>query len=161
MIDAVSFRARIGCFQHKCFIFRLVRSKRNKTEDFNHSASAYSIFRMVLLFSLVFGIVCSTPSTCTKNIKACHYAVSNLDTVLIDCVQPVVSLQASRPVPSDTFSFEDQNFLARYKFGNRREHGMKLVHWNKGPSFLASMLPDTEASPSYSWTIRGESVQQS
>ena len=97
---------------------------------------------MVLLCSIAFGISCTIPATSTKNVEACHYVVSNLKTVMIDCVQPVVSPHASRPAPSETFSFDDQNFLARYKYGNRREHGIKLVHWNKGPSFLENKIDD-------------------
>ena len=30
----------------------------------------------------------------------------------------------------------DWNFLARYTNGNKRQHGLKILHWNKGPSYL-------------------------
>ena len=39
----------------------------------------------------------------------------------------------------------DVNFLARYKYENRREHGIKLVHWNKGSSFLENKTDEIEA----------------
>ena len=33
-------------------------------------------------------------------------------------------------------SSTDRNFLAKMTHGNRRGKGLKIIHWNKGPSFL-------------------------
>ena len=44
-----------------------------------------------------------------------------------------------------TFVLKDNNFLARYTYGNRREHGIKILHWNKGPSHLENKKNDIEA----------------
>ena len=43
-------------------------------------------------------------------------------------------------------SRKDRNFLARMLHGNRsqRGHGIKLVHWNKGPSYLANKHQEIE-----------------
>ena len=40
---------------------------------------------------------------------------------------------------------EDNNFLARYKYGNRHQNGLKIVHCNKGSSYLVNKKNDIEA----------------
>ena len=39
---------------------------------------------------------------------------------------------------------KDRNFYAKMTFGNRRQrgHGIKILHWNKGPSFLQNKHDD-------------------
>ena len=37
-----------------------------------------------------------------------------------------------------------RNFLARMTFGNRKEHGIKIIHWNKGPSYMENKHNDIE-----------------
>ena len=44
-------------------------------------------------------------------------------------------------LPSPT----DWNFIARYTNGNRRQHGLKIVHWNKGPSHLENKIDELKA----------------
>ena len=39
----------------------------------------------------------------------------------------------------------DWNFLARYTYGNKRQHGLKIIHWNKGPSHLENKKSEIEA----------------
>ena len=41
---------------------------------------------------------------------------------------------------------EDNNFLARYKYGNKRDkkNGITIMHWNKGPSLLSNKMHDLE-----------------
>ena len=41
---------------------------------------------------------------------------------------------------------DDYNFLARYKYGNRRGAGIKLCHWNKGSAFLINSMNEIEAT---------------
>ena len=40
----------------------------------------------------------------------------------------------------------NNNFLARYKFGNRgrKKNGITIMHWNKGSSFLMNKKDDIE-----------------
>ena len=38
-----------------------------------------------------------------------------------------------------------RNFLARMINGNRRDHGIKIQHWNKGPAYLANKHQEIEA----------------
>ena len=39
----------------------------------------------------------------------------------------------------------DWNFLARYTNGNKRQHGLKILHWNKGPSHLENKKSEIQA----------------
>ena len=39
---------------------------------------------------------------------------------------------------------EDKNFIARYTYGNKRQHGIKLLHWNKGSSHLENKKDEIE-----------------
>ena len=39
----------------------------------------------------------------------------------------------------------DWNFLARYTHGNRRHHGIRILHWNKGPSHLENKKNEIQA----------------
>ena len=41
-------------------------------------------------------------------------------------------------------SSEDRNFLAKMTHGNRRERGLKILHWNKEPSFLQTKHQEVE-----------------
>ena len=40
---------------------------------------------------------------------------------------------------------KDWNFIARYTNGNRRQHGLRIVHWNKGPSHLVNKIDELKA----------------
>ena len=39
----------------------------------------------------------------------------------------------------------DNNFYARYTYGNKRESGLRLMHWNKGSSMLDNKMGEIEA----------------
>ena len=39
----------------------------------------------------------------------------------------------------------DHNFMARYTFGNRRNSGIKMCHWNGGSSYLINKMNEIEA----------------
>ena len=41
-------------------------------------------------------------------------------------------------------SKKDRNLLAKITNGNRRERGLKIIHWNKGPSFLHNKHQEIE-----------------
>ena len=41
-------------------------------------------------------------------------------------------------------SRKDRNFWAKMTHGNRRERGLKIVHWNKGPSYLQNKHQEIE-----------------
>ena len=38
----------------------------------------------------------------------------------------------------------DHNFLAKYRFGNKGQQGIRILHWNKGPSFLENKKDELE-----------------
>jgi len=40
---------------------------------------------------------------------------------------------------------DDHNVNARYTYGNKRHNGIKIMHWNKGSSFLKNKMHDVEA----------------
>ena len=40
--------------------------------------------------------------------------------------------------------FEDVNFNARYKYGNKQKGGIKIMHWNAGGGFLKNKIHDIE-----------------
>ena len=49
-----------------------------------------------------------------------------------------LGLVATLPIP------KDWNFIARYTNGNRRQHGLRIVHWNKGSSHLENKINELE-----------------
>ena len=51
------------------------------------------------------------------------------------------------PLPHSTHYWltkRDRNLLAKITYGNRRDRGLKVLHWNKGPSFLHSKHTEIE-----------------
>ena len=39
----------------------------------------------------------------------------------------------------------DNNFLARYKYGNKQKNGIKIMHWNAGGKHLANKIDNIES----------------
>ena len=50
----------------------------------------------------------------------------------------------SHLIPPKLVPPDDHNFLARYTYGNKRQNGIKIVHWNKGSSFLQNKRNEIE-----------------
>ena len=69
---------------------------------------------------------------------SCYLSATSISTTVVDCITPVLPEQKY-------FGLGDSNFLARYTYGNKREHGIKIVHWNKGPSHLENKMDEVEA----------------
>ena len=56
--------------------------------------------------------------------------------------------------------FEDHNFNARYKYGNKQK-GLKLLHCNKGSAILENKINEIETiiheyKTSYFWSVRSK-----
>ena len=156
MIDLATYRCRIGCFQQK---IRKTRNCSNQTGENlkKWSGTQKAIFRALLLLTLMLSTIYLAvaqiqidqaqvkPSQELFEIS-CHSSVTNLMNIVVECI-PVVLATARAPawLQNEAFELEDSNFLARYTYGNRREHGIKIVHWNKGPSHLENKMDDVEA----------------
>ena len=62
------------------------------------------------------------------------------------CLSPELLPSSRKTAASPWLSSEDRNVYAKMTYGNRaqRGHGIKLLHWNKGPSFLQNKHQELE-----------------
>ena len=79
---------------------------------------------------LIIALLCILAFTWTTEIKPTRKSLN---------VTKTKFYQFSYYIPYDV----DHNFNARYKYGNR-QNGMKLLHWNKGPSLLENKIEELE-----------------
>ena len=150
MLDITSYRIRIGCFQQKITGAGSVIRNRNKKCSYPRNKR-----RTLLFFSIATCILYTTLNpnaplqafySHTVRGMTCQPTTTNTQTVLVDCLRLVQVKPQPLPLPARKSSIlENVNFLARYKYGNKREHGIKIVHWNKGPSLLENKRNDIEA----------------
>ena len=155
MIDIALYRIRIGSFgqkQHRIGVFK----NENKNGPGQHSLK---IVQMILkiAFTLCF-VMCGRTPSCTAPTapllqkylyRNLNQPTSNLQHSMINSItlsphSPQLKLP-DPPTGTKTFQLEDKNFLARYTYGNKRQHGIKIVHWNKGSSFLQNKRDDIES----------------
>jgi hypothetical protein len=164
MISLDQYRIQIGCFAQKSSSGGKVSLKQQQMFSQNEDRSAkhalgvlQGILKIILIASL---LLCGEdlneklkiPATCLVHPGDQYYnrtmtLASCLTNVLTDVtilkVKPQHVSQPS-PAPNKIVPPDDNNFLARYKYGNRRQNGIKIVHWNKGSSFLENKRDDIE-----------------
>ena len=86
----------------------------------------------------------ATPTSSSVNCSLEHSNIHPTSSHLIIPVNSALEIKDDiHPIQCIT---EDRNFLARYKYGNRRnkKNGMTIMHWNKGPSLLQNKMHDIE-----------------
>ena len=120
MIDLVLFRCRIGIFNQK---------KLGKIIKSNGPQKNNVFLQMNLLFILLFQGLC---------VKINLFFSYCCDGFIFNCFHKFLTWQMRGQLI-------DHNFYARYKFGNIKRHLMKLMHWNKGSSYLKNKMDEIEA----------------
>ena len=124
MIDIITYRFRIGNFLPK-----LLRIRTN----LKHLSKCGKIYLGLVFLSFLVTLYIDK----TLLGRPLIYVSTIRSQPLTDNFTPMqYDVQLLRPISN--------NFYARYTFGNKRQ-GMKLVHWNKGSSFLENKIDEIQA----------------
>ena len=148
MITIETYRSRIGSFRQKNyrgreFLSRLHR-KYGRNQENVMSFRILSFLKAAVSGLMLLGLFFNgehEPDYQLINHPPTVFAA----TAPISLIYAIIILQKSAPFLCNPLPPEDRNFLARYKYGNRRDNGIKIIHWNKGPSFLGNKKDDVEA----------------
>ena len=114
------YRQRIGCFTSTRF---KVKSSPDKTY---HKENGLICFSLTLRFILLF----------TLFIQCEHLEQSSSFKTNRSSAQPCPKSKLFYPI--------DVNFDARYKFGNKKKGGIKIMHWNAGGGYLKNKIHEIE-----------------
>ena len=172
MIDIVQHRARIGNFSQKnCNKGRFTFKQHEKYERKENTLVAknvfivlYSVFKLVLLTVIVCGnyqketfrlLTTNGRKTAhfrhpgsfveARSVDGCHTKPDYVQWQYASSSEIIKLLQIRlHQPPVIVVTPEDKNFIARYTYGNKRQHGIKLLHWNKGSSFLVNKRDEIE-----------------
>ena len=142
MIDINLYRNRIGTFSQKgsCRKEKCMKMFGSQSESiFGRSCfhGAQFIFKLFLILVFLDNSGSMPVGQDYKN--------SSLNSGSMPVHEVVRSVLCGQPrVVVNTYQTEDHNFQARYKYGNKRQHGIKILHWNKGSSFLQNKKDDLE-----------------
>ena len=122
-ISLENYRQRIGTFQPKVGVIKS-KLKRNSSQISNPTTYSSSfLFRIILLSALV----SSSSSTPFK------YSTQS--------IQINSSWTVSNTVQGNFFKHSDlSNFYSKYTNGNRKEHGLKIAHFNMGGGHFENKL---------------------
>ena len=154
MIELSLYRNRIGCFGRnfkKKGIFKKVHYQKygNLTENrFYPPEVLQLIFKLALLISLLVceAVPISTEVTGpTENIQN-HPTICKptpaQSSLYFENIHQSYRRIYTPEIYHKPFVLEDKNFLARYTYGNKSKNGIKIVHWNKGPSNLENKMDE-------------------
>ena len=145
-VSLQTYRVRIGSFKSLVRI----KSDRNLTgTNFSLPQWNYKMTIMIILFlgSLVLlSYLCSAiPVTASQPPGALQNSFKNLSTSIFVRTRCTLTLELAsyllRPAVSARITHKKHNKSVRVVNGNRG-HGIKLTHWNKGPSFLTNCHSD-------------------
>ena len=121
-ISVDTYRARIGTFSSE-----MIPMKRRHKKCHSRIVNIRSIIK----FSIMTMVVCISVYGIGENRMGYKIKLKTGGTT-----SP--SLVTGRPFKIDN------NFLARYTFGNRRHFGLKICHWNAGSSHLINKINEIE-----------------
>ena len=114
------YRQRIGCFTSTRF---KVKSSTDKTYYKENSSNFFSLtLRIFLLFTLCI--------QCENLEQSSSFKINR------SSAQPCPKSKPLYPI--------DVNFEARYKFGNKKKGGIKIMHWNAGGGYLKNKIHEIE-----------------
>ena len=149
MIELSLYRNRIGCFTNnlkKKGTFKNIHHQkygRKRRKTFTLEA-LQAILKLLLIVGF---IACGPIHNSTFNLS---YHPTYNDPI----TQPTMNLEPVIVVDSNTekiaavapkaFQLGDNNFLTRYTYGNKIQNGIRIVHWNKGSSFLENKMTEIE-----------------
>ena len=115
------YRQRIGTFQPT--VFKQIQARSSSSPC---SMTKAGILSILLILS------CAFMST--------QFSINNVQTSISKASTHNFNFNLSSKIQDapSWVSGKDRNFYARMTYGNRaqRGHGIKIMHWNKGPSFL-------------------------
>ena len=136
MIDISLYRIRIGNFNHKLsgkHVFKIFDASRTVVRRKYSRRKMLGIGKLVFKVLLVLNLLNFNKTPTEDSSFSRPYANLQLKPILQNSFveQYSTSLILAKYLPE-----EDHNFLARYTNGNKRQHGIRIVHWNKGSSFL-------------------------
>ena len=144
MIELEQYRSRIGSFSHTLSSRRrgvsLGFGKLSKCSPRIPALPGLKAFMKTLLIigiTILSGIYTPAPDDLHANI---HHPVNLVSCTLSHWNSPLPTYLSEVKLVAP----EDKNFQARYKYGNKRENGIRIAHWNKGPSFLENKRDDVE-----------------
>ena len=141
------YRSRIGQFSSEKFSLKYNLPVDRRSSKYSNTI-VLTIIRILSLLALMASITASTPvpykspsNTTPGSLTNSHSTQLPYHTCLLCLSQP----NRDYLPPSNSIQV-DRNFLARYKYGNRREkkNGITIMHWNKGPSLLQNKMDDLE-----------------
>ena len=127
MIDINIYRLRIGVFQMPC-------AKRSKfsIDDSKYKIHSYklglSLFQWLLLLLVFYTSLCESEHLSERKVSLRCRLSQKL-------TNKIYTLSAMKT---------DVNFYARYTYGNRKNRGVKLCHWNAGNAFLKNKMYSIE-----------------
>ena len=134
MVDINIYRLRVGTF--------LPQNKFGRPNKSSLIESKHGIIFSLTLLCLLIAIFSYTVPNGLTNKEFIHH-VYYLKCVKNSSMLVIFNTPLLTP-PSN-------NFYARYTYGNKKQ-GIKLVHWNKGSSFLENKMDDkkTKMTPKLS-----------
>ena len=127
---------RIGCFNQP-------KSKKFKTDLFSqaYSKPLYNYSRNLFVFILILalsGDICSPSQHTARSIQHIGSSIPILKV-------PAAKLYQSFQNSSCNLLKGNPNFHAKYTNGNRRQHGIRIAHFNKGPAYLHNKVHEVES----------------
>ena len=126
MLDLINYRARIGTFCQKCKFFVKNRLKDCERRQICISGSQLrGILLVLIILSLQF----------VSNMNFRDERTTNYLKIKSDFADILGSFRME----------VDNNFYARYTYGNKKENGIHLIHWNKGSSMLPNKMSEIQA----------------
>ena len=122
-ISCQEHRQRIGIFNNKNK-YASVKSKSPVSRPNQANSTRRMDMKLVLLFSLLF-------------IGVGNFGGSSGG--------GTTGTYSSFAVPANSMRIVDHNFESRYKFGNKKQNGVKIMHWNPGSKHLHNKLGNIES----------------
>ena len=127
-ISVQVYRARVGSFHSQYLQYSRSKVSSNKLRT-KISMNKHS--KMLVSLKVVFLMICIPMGyTLTAEAKESNQ--------ILTAIGPTNF--------STSIQYEvDYNFLAKYTFGNRKQSGLKICHWNAGSSHLVNKLNEIES----------------
>ena len=124
-----------------CFLLHAANSLCNEGHQYQKFRTFASTSKPISLFYI--GSQVSTSLSTVLHFSLCDVlAVHSVATVAGDQGVHLDSELMSVPVQFSIFS--DNNFYARYTYGNKSSKGIKLCHWNAGSAHLENKISEIE-----------------
>ena len=124
-----SYRQRIGCFYQTGV--KISSKSKSRVRDNKAKCSKTKTINFISLFirSILLLTLCGQ---CCAQLSPIRSPLSSRTSLA------ELNLRICNNYPSDV------NFLARYKFGNKKKNGIKIMHWNAGGGFLENKIHEIE-----------------